>query len=330
MKLYITGGGTGGHVTPGLAIARYFEKKQPQTTVRFAGSARGIENKLVPREGYPLDTIEIIGMSRSMSPKGILHNLKAAKLAVSAVSKAKKLLKQAKPDCVIGCGGYASFAVVRAAQQLGVKKIVMMSGLPVGCEGDKTPVWITTSWPPETQDILDYQWNQVAIPAWKNLVKLAEDCGIERIALENHGMQLVYNPETLLRLREAVGPMIGMNLDPSHLFWMGGDPIEAARVLGEHGAIYHIHGKDSRPERRYWQPNGMLDTKPIDAFARRSWNYVAVGAGHDAKWWKEFFSVVRMSGYDEEISLEMEDLTLSMLDGHLASLQVLHEALNIN
>ena len=217
----------------------------------------------------------------------------------------------------------------KLAGLLGIKKIVMMSGLPVGCEGDKTPVWITTSWPPETQDILDYQWNQVAIPAWKNLVKLAEDCGIERIALENHGMQLVYNPETLLRLREAVGPMIGMNLDPSHLFWMGGDPIEAARVLGEHGAIYHIHGKDSRPERRYWQPNGMLDTKPIDAFARRSWNYVAVGAGHDAKWWKEFFSVVRMSGYNDEISLEMEDLTLSMLDGHLASLQVLREALNI-
>ena len=192
------------------------------------------------------------------------------------------------------------------AQMLGVKKIVMMSGLPAGCRGDKTPVWITTSWPPETQEILDYQWNEVAIPVWKDIVKMAEDCGIERIALENHGMQLVYNPETLLRLREAVGPMVGMNLDPSHLFWMGGDPIEAARVLGEHGAIYHIHG-----------------------FARRAWNYVAVGAGHDAKWWKEFFSVVRMSGYDEEVSLEMEDLTLSMLDGHLASLHVLREALNI-
>ena len=141
----------------------------------------------------------------------------------------------------------------------------MMSGLPAGCKGDKTPVWITTSWPPETQDILDYQWNEVAIPVWKEIVKMAADCGIEKIALENHGMQLVYNPETCLRLREAVGPMVGMNLDPSHLFWMGGDPIEAARVLGEHGAIYHIHGKDSRPERRYWQPNGMLDTKPIDA-----------------------------------------------------------------
>ena len=102
------------------------------------------------------------------------------------------------------------------AQMLGVKKIVMMSGLPAGCRGDKTPVWITTSWPPETQEILDYQWNEVAIPVWKDIVKMAEDCGIERIALENHGMQLVYNPETLLRLREAVGPMVGMNLDPSH------------------------------------------------------------------------------------------------------------------
>ena len=147
------------------------------------------------------------------------------------------------------------------------------------------------SWPPETQDILDYQWNQVAIPAWKNLVKLAEGSrGIERIALENHGMQLVYNPETPLRLREAVGPMIGMNLDPSHLFWMGGDPKSKRPACSVSTAsIYHIHGKDSRPERRHWQPNGMLDTKPIiDAFARRSWNYVAVGAGHDAKW-KEGF-----------------------------------------
>lgn len=112
----------------------------------------------------------------------------------------------------------------RLAKLLGVEKIVMMSGLPAGCPGDKTPVWITTSWPPETQDILDYQWNEVAIPKWKELVRMAEDCGIRQIALENHGMQLVYNPETLFRLREAVGPMVGMNLDPSHLFWMGATP----------------------------------------------------------------------------------------------------------
>ena len=241
--------------------------------------------------------------------------------------------------CALNCSGnplaYEQEMLVtkktfRLAEQLGVKKIVMMSGLPAGCAGDRTPVWITTSWPPETQDILDYQWNEVCIPVWERLAKLAENCGIEQIALENHGMQLVYNPETLLRLREAVGPMVGMNLDPSHLFWMGGDPIEAARVLGEHGAIYHLHGKDSRPERRLSGPNGLLDTKPIDAFRSRAWNYVAVGAGHGLQWWQEFFSVVRMSGYDGDVSLEMEDLTLPMLEGHLTSLRTLKDALVLN
>ena len=241
--------------------------------------------------------------------------------------------------CALNCSGnplaYEQEMLVtektfRLAEQLGAKKIVMMSGLPAGCAGDRTPVWITTSWPPETQDILDYQWNEVCIPAWERLVKLAESCGIQQIALENHGMQLVYNPETLLRLRDAVGPMVGMNLDPSHLFWMGGDPIEAARVLGEHGAIYHLHGKDSRPERRLSGPNGLLDTKPIDAFRSRAWNYVAVGAGHGLQWWQEFFSVVRMCGYDGDVSLEMEDLTLPMLEGHLTSLRTLKDALVLN
>ncbi|MBR5472147.1 MAG: sugar phosphate isomerase/epimerase [Oscillibacter sp.] len=241
--------------------------------------------------------------------------------------------------CALNCSGnplaYEQEMLVtektfRLAEQLGVKKIVMMSGLPAGCAGDRTPVWITTSWPPETQDILDYQWNEVCIPAWERLVKLAESCGIQQIALENHGMQLVYNPETLLRLRDAVGPMVGMNLDPSHLFWMGGDPIEAARVLGEHDAIYHLHGKDSRPERRLSGPNGLLDTKPIDAFRSRAWNYVAVGAGHGLQWWQEFFSVVRMCGYDGDVSLEMEDLTLPMLEGHLTSLRTLKDALVLN
>lgn len=238
--------------------------------------------------------------------------------------------------CALNCSGNplayeAEMEVTKKtfelAGQLGVEKIIMMSGLPAGCKGDKTPTWITTSWPPETQEVLAYQWEEVAIPAWKEIVKMAKNCGIKQIALENHGMQLVYNPETLLRLRNAVDPMIGMNLDPSHLFWMGGDPIEAARVLGEAGALFHLHGKDSRTERRLIGPNGVLDTKPIDAYRQRAWNYVAVGAGHGAQWWKEFVSVARMAGYDDVLSLEMEDLTLSMLEGHISSLQVLRQAL---
>lgn len=240
--------------------------------------------------------------------------------------------------CALNCSGnqlaYESdmdvtLKTFKLAGMLGVKTIVMMSGLPVGYPGDKTPVWVTGSWPPEIVDTLKYQWEEVAIPKWRELIRIAKDNGIEKIALENHAWQLVYNPETCLRLRDAVDPMIGMNLDPSHLFWMGGDPIEAARVLGEAGALYYVHGKDSRLERRYIGPNGVFDTKTIDQFSERSWNYVAVGCGHDVRWWKEFVSVLHMSGYDDVISLEMEDLTMPMLDGHLTSIKVLKEAMNI-
>ena len=120
----------------------------------------------------------------------------------------------------------------KLAGLLGVKKIVMMSGCPGGSPTDTTPNWIVTSWPPITTKILDWQWEEVLIPYWKKTVKLAEENGIEKIALENHGCQMVYNPETLIRLRDAVGPMVGMNFDPSHLMWMGGDPITAIKKLG--------------------------------------------------------------------------------------------------
>ena len=131
MKLYITGGGTGGHVTPGLAIARYFQQKRPDTEVRFAGTSKGIESRLVPREGYPLDILEISGLRRSMSPKAIGHNLNAMYQTLTAQSKAKKLLKEQKPDCVIGCGGYVSFPIVAAAQKMGIPTVLLeVNALP--------------------------------------------------------------------------------------------------------------------------------------------------------------------------------------------------------
>ncbi len=131
MKLYITGGGTGGHVNPGLAIARYFQSKRPDTQIRFAGTAHGIESKLVPREGYPLDTLDIVGLHRSLKPKEVLYNLGAAQKALTATGKAKKLLEQAKPDCVIGCGGYASFPIVKAAQKMGIPTVLLeVNALP--------------------------------------------------------------------------------------------------------------------------------------------------------------------------------------------------------
>jgi sugar phosphate isomerase/epimerase len=215
-----------------------------------------------------------------------------------------------------GEDGQRHEAVVRQtfalAQAWGIKKVVMMSGLPGG-PGDRNPNWIVTSWPPLTTQVLEWQWREVALPYWREAVRRARDHGIERIALENHGFQLVYNVETLLRLRDGAGAMVGMNQDPSHMFWMGADPIEAARVLGS--AIYHVHAKDARSERRIAAAQGMLDPKTVERFAERSWNYVALGYGHGELWWREFLVAVRMAGYDGLISIEQEDLTMPAIVG---------------
>ena len=207
---------------------------------------------------------------------------------------------------------------------LGVKKIVMMSGLPGGGRGERLPNWITTSWPARNVEILEWQWNEVALPYWREVVEMAAEHGVERVALENHGCQLVYNVPTLKRLRAAVGETVGMNLDPSHLFWMGGDAIAAARELGP--ALYHIHAKDVRIESRVAEVEGLLDTRTIERYAQRAWNYVALGYGHDARWWKEFIAVARMAGYDGAVSLEMEDVSMESETGIVKSLALLKEA----
>ncbi|MBJ9999716.1 sugar phosphate isomerase/epimerase [Erwinia sp. S43] len=217
---------------------------------------------------------------------------------------------------------------LQLAGHFGVKKIVMMSGLPPASPQDTIPNWITytVSWPPTLKNCLDYQWNEVAIPYWQGLVARAKECGVEKFALENFSSMLVWNPETLFRLRDAVGPTVGLNLDPSHLLWMGADPIAAARALGP--AIHHVHGKDVRMERGLVGINGLLETKPVEDVANRAWNYVAVGCGQDLQWWKEFFSVVRMMGYNDWVSLEMEDLTMSVEAGVTSSIAALQQTIS--
>ncbi|HGV3508888.1 sugar phosphate isomerase/epimerase family protein [Klebsiella michiganensis] len=222
----------------------------------------------------------------------------------------------------------SSYRTVELAAKLGVKKIVMMSGLPGGGPDDKIPNWITStvSWPDYMPGVIDYQWNEVAIPWWQAFTRHAAEHGIEQIALEEFPSQLVYNPSTLLRLREAVGDIIGMNLDPSHLIAMGADPIAAARKL--EGVIYHVHGKDARIERGLADVDGLLEYQPVTQTKTRTWNYVAVGCGQDLKWWKEFFSVLRMTGYNGYVSLEMEDLTMSVEAGLRTSIDALSATLS--
>jgi len=132
---------------------------------------------------------------------------------------------------------------VRVAEKIGVRRVITFSGCPGDSEGSQYPNWVTCPWPPDFLRILEWQWNEKVIPYWQEEVRFCRDHGVDMISLEMHPGFVVYNPETLLRLREATGPEIGANFDPSHLFWQGIDPLAAIRQLGP--AIFHVHAKDT-------------------------------------------------------------------------------------
>jgi sugar phosphate isomerase/epimerase len=201
---------------------------------------------------------------------------------------------------------------VRLAQLLEVPVVNGFSGLPAGTPGDTMPNWVTCPWPPHFLEILDYQWNEVTIPYWQEAGKFIEEHDL-KLALEMHPGMLVYNVETLLRLREAVGPMLGANFDPSHLFWNGVDPVAAIRRLGD--AIFHVHGKDCYVDDINISVSGCNDHKPYDQIINRAWTFRSIGYGHGAEVWKDIVSALRLAGYDYVISIEHEDALMSIDEG---------------
>lgn len=202
---------------------------------------------------------------------------------------------------------------VLLAEKLGVKRVITFSGCPGGSPEDKTPNWVTCPWPDDFSEILKYQWDEVLIPYWKKTAAWAAEHGIEKIAFEMHPGFCVYNPETLMKLRNAVGPIIGANFDPSHLFWQGIDPVYAIRYLGD--AIYFFHAKDTKIDELNSKTHGVLDTKHYGDEIHRSWIFRSVGYGHDYQMWKDMMSALRMVGYDDAISIEHEDSLMTPNEG---------------
>lgn len=202
---------------------------------------------------------------------------------------------------------------VRLAEKLGIDTITCFSGCPGDCEASRYPNWVTCAWPDDNLDILKYQWDKVLIPYWKSFAQSAKDCGVSKIALELHPGFSVYNVDTLKRLREAVGPEIGVNFDPSHLLWQGMEPVAVIRAFA--GMIYHVHAKDVCIDRYNTARNGVLDTKHYSDETHRSWIFRTIGYGNDAKYWKDIFSELRKTGYDGTISIEHEDSLINRLEG---------------
>src|SRR4051794_20515717 len=218
---------------------------------------------------------------------------------------------------------------IEIAAALGVRRVVAMSGTP-GTEARATkPAWNVLPWDSAYLDVRDYQWNEVAIPFWQTVQERAASLDV-KVALEMHPHNVVYNPATLERLvTETNATHVGAELDPSHLFWQGIEPVEAVDHLGS--LVFNAAAKDTRINAAA-RINGVLD----DRFERvvpdapdavglggpytlsrwpknSSWDFVAVGRGHDVAWWREFLTALERVDSDMAVNIEHEDAELGQL-----------------
>jgi sugar phosphate isomerase/epimerase len=201
---------------------------------------------------------------------------------------------------------------VELAKRLDVDTVITFSGCPGGDPKATQPNWIVSPWPPEFSQMLEWQWKQRVKPYWKETARICRAAGV-RVAIEMHPNFVVYNPETMLRLRDIAPRVIGCNFDPSHMFWQGVDIITAIRALGE--SIFHVHAKDCRVDRGNVMRNGVLDAKNYTRELERSWIFRTVGYGNDALVWNDIVSTLRFVGYDHVLSIEHEDSAMSSAEG---------------
>ena len=202
---------------------------------------------------------------------------------------------------------------VQLAEALGVERVITFSGCPGDSDEAKYPNWVTCAWPPDFSEIVKWQWEEKLVPYWTKEVAFAEKHGVKMIGLEMHPGFCVYNPDTLLKLRCAVGDAIGANFDPSHLFWQGMDPIVSLRALK--GCVWHVHAKDCKIDGPNTAKNGVLDTKHYGDEIHRSWIFRTVGYGHGEEFWRDFVSTLRLIGYDGVLSIEHEDSLMGLNEG---------------
>lgn len=215
---------------------------------------------------------------------------------------------------------------VKLAQKLGVSVVNTFSGCPGDHEDAKYPNWPVAPWPNDFQEVLTWQWENKVIPYWKEWGAFAAQHDV-KIGLELHGGFSVHTPATLLRLREAAGEVIGANLDPSHMWWQGIDPVQAIHILGRQGAIHHFHAKDTVIDPINVNMHGLTDMQSYGNMLDRAWQFRSVGYGHDLKTWADIMSALRLVGYDYVVSIEHEDGLMSIEEGFSKAVDNLRQVL---
>ena len=213
---------------------------------------------------------------------------------------------------------------IKLAGKIGGPPVIGFAGCPGAGPDARYPNWITCPWPSWFEDGIKWQWEKSAIPFWKETAKVLSDNGTV-FAFEMAPGDIVYNPETLLMLREAVGDEIRCNYDPSHLFFQGIDPLTAMKKLGD--LIVHVHAKDARVDEDIARWRGTTDWKTYGDVKNRAWVYRTCGYGHGRLWWNDFASCLRTVGYDGVISIEHEDTLMTIEEGLKKAIGFLKEVL---
>lgn len=220
---------------------------------------------------------------------------------------------------------------IELAGLLGVRHVITMSGNPGAHPGCPLPSWVVEPWDSAYTDVLDYQWSEVAVPFWRDIDRRAREAGV-RVCIEMHPHNLVYNPATLERLINATeAESVGAELDPSHLFWQGIEPIVAIEHLGDR--VFFAAAKDTRINAENCRLNGVLDGRhhppgrgePVVSLGGRyvlntwpeqpSWQFVAVGRGHDVGYWADFLRALQKVAPDVTINIEHEDAEMGQIEG---------------
>ncbi|MGN7402295.1 sugar phosphate isomerase/epimerase family protein [Cytobacillus praedii] len=285
-------------------------------------ASMGIEAVELGTGGYPGDAHCKVDelLADELKQKDFLEKIAGRGLMISALSCHGNPLHPQKAMAEEADTVFVK--TLQLASKLGVSVVNTFSGCPGDHEEAKYPNWPVAPWPYEYQEILKWQWEEKIIPYWKEKAALADQLNV-KIGLELHGGFSVHTPATLLRLREACGPAIGANLDPSHMWWQGIDPVEAIKILGREHAIHHFHAKDTIIDQPNTNRNGITDMTSYSDMQKRSWYFRTVGFGHDSKVWADIISTLRLYGYDYVVSIEHEDGLMSVDEGFAKAIQTL-------
>ncbi|RXZ79137.1 sugar phosphate isomerase/epimerase [Paenibacillaceae bacterium] len=290
-----------------------FAQKSLEETLDYI-AAQGLDAIEIGTGGYPgnshCDPDELLADENKL--KAFKEAVESRGLIISALSCHGNPLH---PQKAISEKDDASIrSTIKLAGKLGVSVVNTFSGCPGDHEDAKYPNWPVAPWPNDFQEILDWQWENKVIPYWTEIAKLADENNV-KIGLELHGGFSVHTPATLLRLREAAGDAIGANLDPSHMWWQGIDPVQAVQILGRANAIHHFHAKDTSIDPVNVHRHGVTDMQSYTLMLDRAWQFRTVGFGHDLKTWADILSALRLVGYDYVVSIEHEDGLMSIEEG---------------